>query len=230
MIEVKNISGTVIFDSEYNQIIRIKNGKEEAFSDPIVQSEYHLQQLRAWLEYNRFPKIPIEYLIVISNPHTLIKSSSTHIESRVIHSATIPKKIDALKKQFTKKYFTKELKIKLSQKLITNHEPLNINIVKYFQISLEDIVKGVICEKCDSLPMKRIKGKWHCSNYGGISKNAHISSLNDYFLLIRPTITNRELRDFLCLPSRFIATSLLRSLDFQSSEERKSRKYQLVLK
>ncbi|MED1204551.1 nuclease-related domain-containing protein [Heyndrickxia acidicola] len=35
IIEAKNISGSIIFDDHFNQLIRTINGKEEAFSDPI---------------------------------------------------------------------------------------------------------------------------------------------------------------------------------------------------
>lgn len=39
IIEVKNFSGTITFDSEFTQVIRSNAGKEKAFFDPILQVE-----------------------------------------------------------------------------------------------------------------------------------------------------------------------------------------------
>lgn len=45
IIEVKNIAGTIHFDPLFNQLIRIKEGKEMAFPDPLLQVKRHELQL-----------------------------------------------------------------------------------------------------------------------------------------------------------------------------------------
>ncbi|MBM7659421.1 hypothetical protein JOC85_000188 [Bacillus mesophilus] len=45
VIEVKNIFGTLLFDPEFNQCIRISQDKEEGFKDPILQVERQKNQL-----------------------------------------------------------------------------------------------------------------------------------------------------------------------------------------
>ncbi|WP_174612846.1 nuclease-related domain-containing protein [Virgibacillus ihumii] len=85
--EVKNISGTVIYD-EFGQAIRIKeNGKEENFGNHLEQVNLqHFRLLRLMKDYN-LPAIPIEKLITYSNPNTIIKSVTNNkaVANMVIH-------------------------------------------------------------------------------------------------------------------------------------------------
>ncbi|MBD1383625.1 NERD domain-containing protein [Bacillus sp. IB182487] len=106
IIEVKNISGTLIFDQVFHQLIRNSNGKEEAFPDPISQVKRHHHQLTTWLKDNKVPEIPVEWIVVISHPSTLIKSSpiNSNIGKKIIHSAALSNIIE----EFTNKYKEKK--------------------------------------------------------------------------------------------------------------------------
>jgi Nuclease-related domain len=75
ILEVENIAGTVYFDSDFNQLIRSQDGREEAFADPITQINRQEQLLKSWLTDNKYPPIPITSLVVFSNPTTLIRTS-----------------------------------------------------------------------------------------------------------------------------------------------------------
>lgn len=75
IIEVKNITGTLYFDPVFNQLIRTKEGKERAFPDPILQVNRQESQLKNWFSQNRLPEIPIQTLIVFSNPQSVIRTS-----------------------------------------------------------------------------------------------------------------------------------------------------------
>ncbi|MCK6258408.1 NERD domain-containing protein [Fictibacillus sp. KIGAM418] len=101
LLEIKNISGTLVFDQTFNQLIRITDEKEEAFPDPILQIQRHEQQFRAWLHQHQhhlhLHQIPLESLVIISSPYTLIKNSrdnqAEHLEM-VIHSGKLSKKVN----------------------------------------------------------------------------------------------------------------------------------------
>ncbi|MDM5340322.1 nuclease-related domain-containing protein [Fictibacillus enclensis] len=75
ILEVKNISGTLIFDDHFKQLIRVTPEKEEGFPDPILQVERHRDQLSGWLSGQKLEKVPIETLVVISYPNTVIKNT-----------------------------------------------------------------------------------------------------------------------------------------------------------
>jgi Nuclease-related domain len=92
ILEVKNIAGSIEFDSIFNQIIQKKNGLEIALPDPIIQTGRQESQFRLWLQEHHFPPIPIRTLIVISNPQTIIRSNDKNVSQQVIHVALLPKK------------------------------------------------------------------------------------------------------------------------------------------
>lgn len=45
-LEIKNIVGTLLFDSRFNQLIRMSEGSSEGFPDPILQVKRQEAQLR----------------------------------------------------------------------------------------------------------------------------------------------------------------------------------------
>jgi hypothetical protein len=227
IIEVKNITGTVYFDETFNQLIRTNNGKEEAFPDPILQVQRQQSQLRDFLQTNKFPHIPIEALIVFSSPYTLIKTSATSKNriSKVIHSAELPFKNEHFRTKYkVERYSTKEIR-RLSSLLLKKHTPSTDDLLHQFDIAKHDLLKGVHCPSCFSIPMSRKHGKWECPFCSTISKQAHIESLSDYTLLISQTITNRQLRDFLLLPSKSSSLHLLNSLELDYYGTTRDRTY-----
>ncbi|MGG3641280.1 nuclease-related domain-containing protein [Bacillus gobiensis] len=97
ILEIKNIRGTIYFDDDFNQLIRSVDGKEEGFLDPMLQISRQQSELMHWLsnENNIFTNVPIETFVVISNPSTIIKSSSSNvfIKETVMHGSFLPQRI-----------------------------------------------------------------------------------------------------------------------------------------
>ncbi|MBM7662390.1 ribosomal protein L37AE/L43A [Bacillus mesophilus] len=226
--EVKNIAGTILFDSQFNQLIRSINEIEEGFQDPILQVKRQQLQLKEWLNTNQVPTIPIETLVVFSNPQTIIKTlntNSSQVPKKVIHSTFFPFKIEEYEKIYKTSLLTnKELK-KLTSLLLKRHTPYFPNLHSQYDIQMSEILKGVECTNCFSIPMTRKNGIWHCPYCCSTSKTAHNSALIDYSLLISPTITNKECREFLNLPSRNSTFHLLQSMNFSHDGTTKGRKY-----
>lgn len=81
IIEVKNLIGNLYFDHQFNQVIRTRNGIEEAFPDPIIQVEFQASCFKEWLSSHKFADIPIFYLVVITNIHSVIKISPSYKKS-----------------------------------------------------------------------------------------------------------------------------------------------------
>lgn len=77
--------------------------------------------------------------------------------------------------------------------------------------------------------MRRSYGMWRCySNPTHTSKDAHIMALHDYSLLLNPSITNREFREFTRLSSASTANKLLTNLDLPRVGHTKGTSYCLV--
>ncbi|WP_191090789.1 nuclease-related domain-containing protein [Niallia endozanthoxylica] len=228
IIEVKNIAGSLLFDPVFKQLIRTKDGKEMAFSDPITQAERHEAQLKTWFQNNRLPQIPICSLVVISNPQSIIRSTTQNhlIRRKVIHLDILANKIEEIENSNSHPVLEeKEIK-KITRHFLKQHTELDPSIGETYNISKEEFVKGVICPNCNHPSMiKKHGASWYCPKCSLISQNAHLPAIRDYQLLIGNTIANSQLRDFLQIHSSAAATRIFQTLMFKYTGTRKNRVY-----
>ncbi|MBD7965294.1 NERD domain-containing protein [Fictibacillus norfolkensis] len=228
-LEVKYITGTLVFD-HLNQVIRVKDdGSEEAFRNPIFQVKRQQSHLIEWMTKNRIPPIPVHSLVVMSNPRTIIKAppSNKNVLHYITHSPYMQEKIKVIDKMYSvEKLTTKEVS-KLSKLLVRHHVPENPDLLKRYGIEDKDIIKGVYCTECSYLPVVRRKAIWLCPKCSYKSKNLHLSSLSDYVLLFGSSITNKQLCEFLCLSSRHTGKRLLNDMNLPHTGGKKGRVYTL---
>lgn len=171
---------------------------------------------------------PVHYLFVNSNNKTKITISSHNPYSKlnICNSEGLFDKIGEIESHEMEKISQKELK-KITRLLLANHVPEDPDILAYFEISLEDIQTGVQCPKsdCEFFGMEYRYGTWCCPKCGTRSKDAHIPAIQDYFLLIKPSITNSELRNFLHIDSIKVANKILISMNLPYTGKNKGRVY-----
>lgn len=80
------------FFEESGQMTRVgDDGKEEGFPNPIPQAKLQKHRLRKWLRTHGLKDLILDFLIVISFPSTIIKSSSPHFQvpHRIIHNSDL---------------------------------------------------------------------------------------------------------------------------------------------
>ncbi|MGE0995068.1 nuclease-related domain-containing protein, partial [Bacillus sp. GMa5/2] len=182
LLEIKNIIGTLIFDAKFNQLIRIADGTtEEGFPDPLLQLKRQEMQLRKWLNLHDLHNIPIESLVVISSPRTIIKTSDEILSSKIIHSANLPNRIKQIKNQYKGKVID-NINGLIGQ-IMNGHIPQRQNVLAQYKIKKEELLKGVQCEECFTMAMLKEKQGWRCSNCNSMSKHAHLRAVQDYTLL-----------------------------------------------
>lgn len=231
ILEVKNIAGTVIFGDPFNQLIRIKDGVEEGFDNPITQVRRQRFQLIKWLSKNKFCLPPIHYFVVFSNTSTIIKTSTNDqtLFKTVCHANQILSKIESLEKATKVQPVLDNRTIKrMGKQLQKEHTPHIPDLLKMYEIPISDITKGVKCPYCSSLPMERKRGNWFCSSCLKTSKTAHLHALYEYFLLYGPTITNSKAREFLQISSRSIAGNLLAEMNLQPEGSKRGSAYRFT--
>lgn len=229
ILEIKNWYGTILF-GENGQVTRIDDeSKEEGFSNPIQQTKLQQYRLRKWIEKQGIFNIPIEFFVVISYPSTIIKSppSKNLIPKNIIHNSELLFKIQDLDSKYNLSRIRRDKLITLSRIMAESHRPRTRNILKQYQVYEEELVKGVICSKCNSLPMIRKRRKWYCKTCNYYSVNAHLAALNDFKLLLNDYITNKQLREFLLIQSPYVAKRILQKEKFKYLGRTKSRKYKL---
>lgn len=216
ILEIKNYTGSLFFDSSFNQMIRYIGDKEEGFPDPILQVSRQKQQFSQWLAKRKFPQIPIIGLVIISHPTTIIKTGSTETEKYVLHAENLPLKIRQLQSIYSRQLIPNETIRKIKQKMMREHKPYRLHPLDYYKLSYETLLKGIYCPNCSFYKMKRIYAYWYCPRCKIKSKDAHLAALKDYSLLISNQITNRKFRDFLELNSKYTAIRLLKEMNLKS--------------
>lgn len=228
ILEIKNISGTLYFDSKFKQLIRYKDENEDGFLDPISQAERQKRELGVWLRKQDII-IPIEFLVVISNPSSIIKTDTQNYRAfkNVLHAHDLIDRIGKMGMTFTEERLTKREISKLAKILNKSHVPETFNVLDYYKIPAGTLIKGVRCLKCGKSLMKRIYGNWQCTVCKHRDRNAHLQALLDYYYLMGNTITNQQFREFLQLSSADLGQKLLKSLKLPHSGENKGRVYYL---
>ncbi|WP_408011628.1 nuclease-related domain-containing protein [Pseudalkalibacillus sp. A8] len=204
ILEVKNLSGTLIFDTDHTQLIQQFESKEVMHKDPIQQLDNQLFQFQEWLDRHEFPSnIPIYSYVVITNDKCKIVPTNNNslLTKKLIRKDVLRNTIRNLKELHKKEFLSIINLTKLRNLLIKQHIPLNPDLLKHLQISRDELITGVQCPRCYIIPMERVYGKWICLECKTNSKNAHIDTLRDYCLLIQPTITNQQLRKYLHIKS-----------------------------
>lgn len=227
IIETKNYAGTIKFHTKSEQLIRDKNGLEKALPNPLPQVKRHKTLLQNWLSEHKFPNLQIETLIVFSNPSTIIKADDQRIFRAVCPSSSLLQRIQE-KEQYhkTENLPPKEVK-KLSKTILKNHIEDIPNLLEQYQISPSEVLTGVQCTHCLTTPLPYNRGKWYCSTCQKEYKNLLLPTIQDYFLIINQTISNKEFRNFLHIDSPDVGTKLLNSLNLLSTGTTKSKVYLL---
>jgi Nuclease-related domain len=136
IIECKNITGHINFESPFDPMIRTLNEVREAFDNPVEQVKrqaYHLMEI---LKALKSPNIPIESLVIMTHPKTITEFHPTYKEARskVIKSTGLVTKFEELSSKHKKELLTpKEIKRTINY-LIKNHTPDNPDVCSRFKI------------------------------------------------------------------------------------------------
>lgn len=227
ILEVKNISGSLFFDKNSNQVIRTYNNIERGFQNPITQVNRQKEQMKLWLHDKKFASIPIESFVVFSNSSTIVKTNANNQEiyKTIIHSEQLLERIHRLEEKHTYKVFDKK-EFRRLEKLVHNEDTaMQQDVLSMYAISEKEIQRGVRCPRCETFRTKRLRGKWSCQYCGEETRDAHLEAIDDYFLLLSSCITNKSCREFLKIDSRHSVKKLLQSTSIRSSGTKKGTIY-----
>jgi Nuclease-related domain len=226
ILEIKNIAGHLSISTDFGQVTRTLNGEVTGFTNPIEQAKRYRIYLLKWLRKKKFPPVPIDFLVVFTNPSSVITSTNPLEEtlSKTIRLESLVSKFLSLQQYYKNDVLSeKEIK-KISQLLLKENTSYTFTKIK------DEFVKGVFCTNCKDLSMTRKKGSWFCTICGHFDKNAHVQAIHDYFELISPFITTKEASTFLKLDSHRITRYLLSNMNQEQDGKGKATQYSLNTK
>ncbi|MEW9109627.1 MAG: nuclease-related domain-containing protein [Cytobacillus gottheilii] len=225
IIEVKNLAGELFIDVNCNQLIQTTpEGEVKGYQNPVQQAKYQKQDLDKVFQTKAI-HLPIEYLVIISKPSTILKTNSKYAISRIIHAQYLIEEIERLNKKYHMVIHEQKAVKKMAKMLSKLHCRETYDVLKANQFTHEDVQKGVRCSDCGHTPMQRKHGTWKCTNCCKIDINAHVKAVESYFLLFDSPLTNQKFRDFTYMDSEQTASRLLKKMNLPHSGNGRSRVY-----
>ena len=229
MGEVKNLSKKLIFHKESNHVTKEFNNEEEGISNPVLQVKRQQIQLVNWLRKMQMLGLPIERVVIISKSTTKIETTpdNQQIFNDLIYAESLLDKIEEMECRHPKPAFSKKKLSQLVDLLLVHHQTPIPEILPTYRLSKDDIMTGVLCPKCPTGTMTFYSAKWHCPNCGYSSKKDFFQAVDDYFLLLGPTITRKQFAEFLHIYSSSVAGHQLRALKLLSTGSKRGTIYTL---
>ncbi|MDN4605965.1 nuclease-related domain-containing protein [Sporosarcina highlanderae] len=225
IIEVKNFKDKTVIKANPTQFIRVfRNGDRKPIPNPIIEVNRKIQYLSKWLT-KRGIQIPIEGILTFSDTNELAIENPSP-EMKILLNSVVPTYLSSLPE--TQQILNKQAIHELANTMLAYHKDYNpFPIADLYGISASDIKPGVICPSCNELGMRWGREKWNCL-CGHTGKNEHDQTIEDWFMLIKPKMTNRDFRYFTKLDNRNIARGLLAKTALLLVGERKAAHYVLI--
>ncbi|WP_342600347.1 nuclease-related domain-containing protein [Psychrobacillus sp. FSL H8-0483] len=215
VLESKNMSGDLNFDTSTEEFYRLEgNNLETPFPNPYFQLMRNIRFMKDLLRRS-FPELQVTGAIVMTSKSCRIRNKPSHypvfklesIIEKIIHMYNHSSPDFLSDKQLA----TLEHMIRGEQSKFT-YPPL----CEHYRISPNDLIRGVECPHCGVLGMKRLSTTWTCLACKKNHRYAHISAVNDYFLLIKKEITNKEIRRFCGIESIYSASRMLNKMNLEA--------------
>lgn len=226
ILEAKNLSGIIEYDSELNQLVQYNKDKKTALRDPILQAETQKMHLQSWLQQFNI-SIPIDYLVVSSNPSTIIniKQNDPTIYQKLIRTESLHLHLNNLIEKYPVKVLTPRQIKKISSTIMKEDTPLHPNLIKRFNIQERHLKRSISCPTCRQTTMAYTQKKWRCQECNATAKNVHERYILDHFLLFSNTITNSQCRRLLHISSQRIIYNFLQTMALAYKGDNKGRVY-----
>lgn len=230
IVENKNYSGEIFCDTTFDQLIHTYEDKKTRYKDPLAQVIHQRFHFKQFLERHHLPVLPIEYLVAFTNETCILTTDNKDhpFAKKFLHAENIVPRIKSLQQKYKEPILDTKKISSLSKICLKEHTPKHVDVLKKHGVSPSEVKPGVFCpKKCGDMPMVWNHGKWECQICHYTSKTAHYSALYHYKILIKPTITNKELRDFLLLENERVAKNILDNLNLQTSGTKRWKVYSL---
>ncbi|WP_227394483.1 nuclease-related domain-containing protein [Jeotgalibacillus aurantiacus] len=226
ILETKNISGSLQFKTDFQQVLRTLNGQTEAFKDFHLQIKRQSEQLTELMKRHKLGALPVIPFIVMANSRTIIHAETPHILRNVIPPEAIESEIyKALQTIQTKKFGQAHMK-KVADVLISLHEELEIDWFKKYSIGFSELQMGVQCPGCRKIGMVKSRRGWTCGDCHHFSSSVHHEALEQLFQLKGDNgIVNKDIRLFFRISDEQAARRMVEKMAVRKRGTTKGVKY-----
>lgn len=221
LFEVKNLKGSLKFNENPYSLHQTINGKIYSYPCPQQQIMRAADSLQYWMRQRFKLNLPIQIAIVLPNQNVLIEKAPTKV--KLLSPREIPLFLQGLDTQ------TKIVSPNYLQQIVSTikneNSPFNIfPLSAKYNIPINHLRTGIVCP-CGGNGIRTTQRTWICNKCRKIINKAIENTLIDWFLLCKPTISNKECSDILQIQNKNTITRILKTMDLQTSGCTRSRLY-----
>ncbi|WP_186321291.1 nuclease-related domain-containing protein [Bacillus sp. FJAT-22090] len=215
VLESKNYSDNLYVDEETEDFYKItRAGEEISLPNPYFQLMNHIRFVRTFFGKD-FPDVQVAGAVIMTAKSSRIRKKPPHYPFYQLEGMN--DKVIQFYNHFKAYKLSSSALQLIEQKLRADQTPFTYPpLCEHYHISPNEIITGVECPACGVLGMKRIATTWKCMVCMKSDRYAHVSTVNDYFSLIKKEITNKEFRRFCGVESKYAASRMLNSMDLEA--------------
>lgn len=198
LLEVKNITGKLQFKQNPSALYSVlADGKIKSYKSPVTQMNETTMRMRAFLKTLGCP-LPVMSIIVIAHPSQIVEDAPH--AARILSAGEVNFYLSEM--QLPDPILSIEKFRCLGETFLSAHQAYpSFPLAPRFQIERSEIETGVFCPRCHLGKMERTKLAWECETCRLISRSAHSTALDDWFMLIKSSISTAECCEFIGLTS-----------------------------
>lgn len=222
ILEIKTYRGILHFEDDPYALIQMVDGETHVRRCPQLQALGYVEGMKEWLSRHGFT-IPIYVNLVLGFPSAQVKTPPKLI--KLIQAEEVPHRIRELNRKTSPVLNGEEVR-KLADMLRSADDPfLVLPLITYYRIDASKVRSGIICDECGTLLTKRNHVVWFCMSCNMVSKDAPKKAIEDWLMLMQPSISNEECRTWLGLKDKYAASYLLRHSKLEMVGDYRARRY-----
>ncbi|MEK3935759.1 nuclease-related domain-containing protein [Sporosarcina sp. FSL W7-1349] len=210
LLEIKHYAGTVQFDEQSGKTIKISaDGEVEKFDCILHQLDRAKAGLEMWFKQKQF-RLPIEPILIMANPNVEIQEFPESMTLK--YAKQLPRHIRNLLNQEGDKLTESQMETIAETLFRSQIRWKRKTACERFNIAPRELKKGVLCLECNGEVTRKMGRTWLCEICGQPGDSALEQAVADWYLLISPTLRNRQLKYFLELNSASAASIVFSQL------------------
>jgi len=217
VIESKNMSGDLYFESDSEEFYKVnQDGEEIPYPNPYYQLMRHIRFMKEFLHQIN-PEMKVTGSVFMTAKSCRIRKKPAKYP--IFKLESIIEKVMQMYHNSPPLQLSESQLVEIEQIIMSKQSTFtNAPLCERYQISPTELRTGVECPECGALGMIRHIRTWKCPTCQKNSRNAHSKTVQEYFWLIKPNISNREFREFCRVESIYAASRMLSNMDLDSNK------------
>lgn len=225
VLESKNISGDLYIDPATDEFYRLNpDQSKKFFPNPYYQLTKHIRFMKNWLRILNL-YAPVTGAVIFTSKSVTLRNNPFNYPFYKLDS--VIERVQRLAP--TAIHLTDHQLSSIKKNICFSHQPFirNTSLLEHYGINISEIIRGIVCPSCRFHPLSREGYSWSCTHCTYKTRSGLQQAVEEYLMIVKPSITNLEFRDFFGIDSMKTANNLMRNFRLKKHGGRRNRFYTL---